>query len=140
MEQPVSLGELDEFAKQCINADNYPDDYHVFSLFHCQSCKNSEFRLTIEHHTGSKEWNFKGIIWGECTACGYLGRLFTFTGDHRKFLREEHTVCECFNNSFTVGQCERIEGEKGIPGYFDEGVIVGKCCSCRRNKVLVYTD
>ena len=140
MEQPESLASLDEFARQCINADNYPDDYHVFTLYSCPSCKGSEFRITIEHHTGSKEWNFKGIIWGECASCRHLARLFTFTGEHRKFLRDEHPVCECGNNIFTAGQCERTEGEKGFTGFFDEGVIVGKCSSCNRNKVFAYTD
>jgi hypothetical protein len=36
--------------------------------------------------------------------------------------------------------CERIEGEEGIPGFFDEGVIVGKCILCNRNMAFVFTD
>ena len=136
----MSLTELDEFARDCINADNHPKDDYFFSIYQCHSCKGNSFRLTIEHHTGSEEWNFKGIIWGECNNCGYLGRLFTFTGEHRKWLREERPVCDCGNRSFITGQCERIEGEQGIPGFFDEGVIVGKCCSCNRNKSFVFID
>jgi hypothetical protein len=136
----MSLAELEDFARDCINADNHQADDHIFIMYQCHSCKRDSFILSIEHHTGSEEWNFKGIIWGECTNCGYLGRLFTFTGEHRKKLREEKPVCECGNRSFVVGQCERIEGEQGIPGFFDKGVIVGKCCNCHRNTSFVFTD
>lgn len=140
MEQATSYSELEEFAKQCISATDYPADYHTFTLYTCHSCKGSFFRLTIEHHTGSEYWNFRGIIWGECFECGYLGRLFTFTGEHRNWIREERPECECGNRSFFVGQCERTEGDGGIPGYFDEGVIVGKCNLCSRNQAFVFTD
>lgn len=140
MKQSESLSELEDFSKQCINSDGYPDAFHNFALYTCNSCGSSEFMLTIEHHTGSEEWNFKGIIWGECAGCGYLMRLFTFTGDHRKKLSEDRPVCDCGNRIFISGQCERIEGEQGIPGFFDEGVIVGKCTQCRLNKAFVYTD
>lgn len=140
MEPSVLLSELEDFAKQCINSKNYPDNYHNFTLYTCNSCRSSTFKLTIEHHTGSEEWNFRGIIWGECAECGYLMRLFTFTGTHREKLREVKPVCECGSRIFLSGQCERIEGENGIPGFFDEGVIVGKCTSCKRNQTFVHTD
>jgi hypothetical protein len=140
MKQTSSLSELDDFAKQCINSQNYPNDYHNFLLYTCNSCKSATFKLTIEHHTGSEEWDFKGIIWGECTSCGYIIQLFTFTGDHRKKLRDERPECECGSRIFMVGQCERIEGEQGIPGFFDEGVIAGKCTQCNRNQSFVFTD
>ena len=134
------MRELEDFARDCINADNHREDDHIFTIYQCHSCRGNSFNLTIEHHTGSEDWDFKGIIWGECSNCGYLGRLFTFTGEHRKKLREERPVCECGNRSFVVGQCERIEGEQGIPGFFDEGVVVGTCCSCQRNSSFVFTD
>lgn len=140
MEQSESLSPLDDFAKQCINSESHPDDYHNYTLYICKSCKSSTFKLTIEHHTGSEEWSFRGIIWGECSICGYLNQLFTFTGTHRQSLKEDRPVCECGNRIFVTGQCERIEGEQGIPGFFDEGVIVGKCTLCKRNKVFVFTD
>lgn len=136
----MSLTELEEFARDCIHAENHPEDEHFFNLYFCHSCRGNSFRITIEHHTGSEEWDFKGIIWGECTQCGYLGRLFTFTGEHRNHLRDERPVCDCGKQSFIVGQCERFEGENGIPGFFDEGVIVGKCDGCNRKKALAFTD
>jgi hypothetical protein len=140
MKQLPSLSELDVFAKQCINSQAYPDDNHNFSIYSCNSCKSSTFKVSIEHHTGSTEWDFKGIIHGECAECGYLMPLFTFTGTHRQKLKEEHPECECGGRIFTVGLCERYEGEQGIPGFFDEGVIVGKCSLCTRNQAFVFTD
>ena len=140
MKQPVSLSELEDYAMQCINSREYPNDDHRYILFTCGSCGKSTFSLNIEHHTGSEDWNFKGIIWGNCASCGYIMRLFTFTGSHRKKLYEERPGCECGANIFSVAQCERYEGEGGIPGFFDEGVIVGKCNDCGLNRVFVYTD
>jgi hypothetical protein len=139
--EPQFQGEaLEDFARTCINADKYPHDDHYFNLFTCNSCRNSTFKITIEHHTGSEGYNFRGIIRGECAGCGYLGRLFTFTGEHRSLLREERPACECGSRSFVVGQCERFEGEEGLTGFFDEGVIVGKCRDCHRNRAFIYTD
>ncbi len=132
--------ELEDFARECLAADRHPGDDHFFTLYRCKSCGSSLFRLTIEHHTGSQEWNFRGIIWGECAGCGYLCRLFTFTGEHRQPVSEERPVCNCGNRIFFTGQCERYEGEEGIPGFFDTGVIAGKCSQCKRNRVFVITD
>lgn len=140
MENPETISELDDFARESIGSQNHPDDDHKFTLFECSSCKSSKFRLTIEHHTGSEEWNFRGIIWGECAGCGYLMRLFTFTGDSRQWLREDRPECECGNRTYTVAMCERYEGEQGIPGFFDEGVIVGKCEDCGLKRTIVFTD
>ena len=140
MKQPVSMTNLEDFAHECIHAANYPNDNHLFTLYSCHSCHKQDLKITIEHHTGSKEWNFKGIVWGQCTSCGYLGRLFTFTGEHRSFLCEETPECDCGSKIFNVGQCDRTEGEEGITGFFDEGVIAGKCCSCGLNMVFVRMD
>ena len=131
---------LEDFAGDCIRSSNYPEHFHNFTMFKCDSCKSSAFRLTIEHHTGSEDWNFRGIIWGECSECGYLMRLFTFTGEHREMIRTERPECDCGNKIFITGLCERIEGEQGIPGFFDEGVIAGKCTSCDRNRAIAYID
>jgi hypothetical protein len=55
-------------------------------------------------------------------------------------LREEKPACECGNITFIVGECERIEGNEGVMGFFDEGVVVGKCSRCGRMRAFVYTD
>lgn len=140
MNHQTWLSDLEAFAKREIAAHRYPDDYHIFTTFKCDVCGAVPFVLTIEHHTGSKQGDFKGIIWGECTACGSRKRVFSFTGEHRKQLREEKPACGCGNSSFLVGECERIEGDEGLMGFFDEGVVVGKCSQCGQNRALVHTD
>jgi hypothetical protein len=140
MKENYSLAGLEDYARDCINAGEYPEYNHYFTLFSCNSCGAGKLAITVEHHTGSKDYNFKGIIWGECRECGYLGRLFTFTGEHRKPIRDDRPECDCGSRSFSAGMCERYEGETGIPGYFDEGVIAGKCTECGLNRVFAYTD
>jgi hypothetical protein len=98
------------------------------------------FELTIEHHTGSKRGDFKGIIWGDCTVCGAKKRVFSFTGNHRTPLREEKPSCTCGHAAFVVAECERIEREDGMMGFFDQGVVVGQCAQCGRHRALVHTD
>jgi hypothetical protein len=140
MAMTVNFIDLESFAREAITADHFPDDHHLFSLFSCEKCGVVPFELTIQHDTGSLERNFKGIIRGQCEKCGNIRQLFTFTGEHRQPLREEHPVCECKNPLFYTGECERIEGSQGLEGFFDEGIIVGKCSHCEANRVLVYTD
>lgn len=132
--------DLQVFARECIRADHYPHDYHSFARFKCRVCGVVPFELTIEHHTGSAKGDFKGVILGRCSECGGKERLFSFTGSHRARLREEKPPCKCGNASFFAGNCERIEGDEGLRGFFDEGVIVGQCSRCGRNHAFVYTD
>lgn len=140
MRGQTPLSDLEAFARKQIAAHRYPDDFHIFRPFKCENCGLVPFKITIEHHTGSKKGNFKGVILGACTECGRGMRLFGFTGEHRKGLRKERPVCECGNEGFLMGECERIERDEGIIGFFDEGVVVGKCCRCGRNRALVHTD
>ena len=140
MEYQSSFPDLKAFAETCVAADRYPDDYHLFDLFECHACGVVAFVLAIEHHSGSKEGDFKGVIFGQCAKCGSRERIFSFTGEHRKHLRTEKPVCECGNESFIVGGCERMEGDAGLLGFFDVGVVVGKCSRCSRNRAFVYTD
>jgi hypothetical protein len=96
--------------------------------------------VTIEHYTGSRKVDFKGVILARCSECNCEERIFSFTGEHRKCLRQDKSVCECGNTSFWVAMVERIEGDQGLPGFFDEGVIVGQCYRCGQRVALVYTD
>jgi hypothetical protein len=134
------LSDLGAYARKQIAAERYPNDAHFFKIFECDTCGMAPFELTIEHHTGSKRGDFKGRIWGTCAECGTRKRLFSFTGDHRKPLSEETPACACGHAAFVVGECERIERDDGIMGFFDEGVVVAKCPQCGRNQTLVHTD
>ena len=80
------------------------------------------------------------MITGRCSLCGETVRVLSFTGAHRTFVREEKPVCKCGSALFLVGECERIEREDGLLGFFDEGVVVGKCAKCGRNRAFVCTD
>ena len=140
MKQIPDFSGLEGFARICIDAHRYPGDYHRFTLSRCSGCGVVPFELTIEHHTGSRKGDFKGRILGLCSACGAESRIFSFTGKHRELLRRETPACRCGNGQFYVGECERIERDDGLLGFFDEGVVVGQCSRCGRNQRLVHTD
>ena len=177
------LADLEAFAKERIGADRHPKDIHNFSAAECPTCGVVPFELTIEHHTGSQQGNFRGLIFGRCSECGRKVQVFGFSGPGRERVWEEKPVCECggaqspvpvsivaqcgagvppaalehnivasqddsttrIDNvreepQFLVGRCERFEGDEGLSGFFDEGVVVGKCHRCGRNRVMVYVD
>ena len=140
MKQSVALSELEAFANKCIAAERYPDDHHLFTPARCPTCGVVPLELTIEHHTGSKTGDFKGVIFGHCEECNGTDRIFGYTGPHRERVREERPICQCESAYFLVGECERIEGAEGIPGFFDEGVVAGKCADCGQEQAFVYTD
>ena len=140
MEESASFSSLKAFAEKKLNASEYSNDYHIFTTKKCPTCGQAPFEVTIEHHSGSKKGDFKGMIFGLCAECNKRTRIFSFTGQHRKFVRETKPVCKCGSKYFLVGECERIEGDEGVLGFFDEGVVVGKCVDCSRNQVFVFTD
>jgi len=139
MNQPT-LSDLERFARKEIAAERYPNDAHFFRAYACDTCGVVPLELEIEHHTGSKRGDFKGVIWGVCTECGTRKRVFSYTGSHRKPVREEKPRCTCGHAAFVVAEMERIERDDGIMGFFDEGVVVGQCAQCGRNRVMVRTD
>jgi len=137
---PLIQARLEAFALREIAADEYPDDVHTYSMFECDTCGVAPFELTIEYHTGSEPYDFAGVITGRCVHCGALSVLLSITGEHRRPQQRESAACECGSREFYVALCERYEGEQGLTGFFDEGVVVAQCAACGRNRVLVYTD
>jgi len=140
VKQTPSFSKLEAFARDHLEADRYPNDYHTFRLSKCDICGVVPFGLTIEHHTGSRKGDFKGRIVGQCSICGHTTLILSYTGEHRQRLRTETPSCACGGTDFYVGECERIEGDEGLMGFFDEGVVVGMCAECQRTQVLVETD
>jgi hypothetical protein len=140
MPKHYNVDSLRAFAEKKIAAEKYPSDYHVFRTFECDACGKTHFSLVIEPHTGSTKGNFKGVIIGVCHQCQESKKLFSFTGDHRQPLPAEKAVCSCGNDTFYAAMCERYEGDEGVMGFFDEGVIVGQCTSCGKNQAFVFTD
>jgi hypothetical protein len=135
-----SLSALLAYARNCLAADRYPGEHYPSAVLRCRDCGLVPLELTIEHHTGSGRRDFKGVIVGRCSACGREERVFSFTGEHRKPVREEKPVCRCGHAAFIVALVERVEGGDGLAGFFDEGVVVGACARCGRHTVFVYTD
>lgn len=135
-----SLADLEAFCRKCIAADSFPGDDHVFTPFACETCGVIAFAVTIEHQAGSKERNFRGLIHGVCKLCGRRQRLFLFGREHRETLRTETPACTCGNEDFLVAECDRMEREGAVPGFFDEGVVAGRCSRCGENRAFVYID
>jgi hypothetical protein len=140
MAETVNFSQLREFALRELGAAAYPHDTHYFRLYDCNLCGVVPLALNIEHHTGSKKASFKGVISGECTICGVNKQVFKFTGNQRTPQKVQKPKCSCGSDRFYVANCERYEGEQGMPGFFDEGVIVGQCAECGKLRAFVYTD
>jgi hypothetical protein len=128
------------YAREALAADRFPNDTVTFRRFECPACKGRALRLVIEHHTGSKRRNFRGIIDATCDQCGETFRVYSFTGEHRSPMRRDSPECTCGHAAFYVAESERIERDEGIPGFVDEGVVVGMCAACGRLRRLVETD
>ena len=134
------LSDLERYAGKQINARSYPAAVHRFRVLKCADCGAAALALTVEHHSGSRRGKFRGVIYGECSICAKKMIIYRFTGSHREKTREESPSCSCGHRTFLVAELERIERENGLAGFVDEGVVVGKCASCSRNRVIVSTD
>ena len=133
-------GDLERFALDRLHAADYPSCSHPYREFRCATCGPVPVAVTLEHHSGSEWGDFKGVVHGRCTGCDATRVLFGFTGSGRRLESEERPVCPCGSTAFFAGMGERYEGTDGIPGFFDEGVIVAKCAACGGNAVLAWTD
>ena len=140
MQTGPHLAELEQYARARIAADRYPNDTHIFRVMRCKHCDVVPLELTVEHHSGSKKGRFRGIILARCSVCGNTERVFSFTGPHREPSRTERPKCACGHTEFFVAECERVERDKDAFGFVDEGVVVGQCAKCGRNRPVVFTD
>lgn len=132
---------LEKFALDCLKAEKFPNDRHIFKEYKCEKCGFMPMKLTIEYHTGGTREDFKGKILGQCAQCHETTEILSFTGDHRKKEREEVAICKCGKNLFTAGELERFEDDEDMPGgFFDEGVVVGECAGCGERVDFLYTD
>ena len=140
MTNKASLAKLEKFARNKLDAHRYPNARHTFRPAHCGKCGVMPVTLDIEHHTGSSNDNFRGIIRVTCSNCGDQFQFLSFTGEHRKPEFVETPKCVCGSFVFLTAECERHEGDDGIPGFFDEGVVVGQCAECGRHQLFISTD
>lgn len=135
-----TYAKLRRFAFAQLAADRYPHDHHHFYPKVCETCGGSFRSLIVTHHTGSRPGNFRGDVLGHCAACGSETVLFYFTGADRAPQRREEISCVCGRGAMDVAVAERIEGDEGLPGFFDEGVVVAHCAGCDASWLVVAYD
>lgn len=135
-----NLAELEKFAQHKLDAHRYPNDRFTFRSARCENCGVIPVTLDIEHHTGSTGDNFRGIIRVTCSNCGDQFQFLSFTGEHRKPEFMETPKCVCGSTRFLTAESEHYEGDEGIPGFFDEGIVAGQCAECGRHQAFVFTD
>lgn len=135
------LTDLEAFARRSLGAEHYPDDLHPCHPAECDQCGAALLELIIEHDEGDRPGDFHGTVWMQCALCGARRILLAVTSEPRKPIEQiECPVCECGEKAFFVLLCERIEVWDGVPSFFDEGVVAGKCAHCGRLRAFVFTD
>ena len=137
--------DLEEYAKEQINAAAYPDDDHRCVLFSCGNCNRIvPFKVRISYSVACDEarptYDFAGTVHGTCIRCNQEQVLFGIIRDNQPENEQEHPVCSCGSDAFILCMSERYEGPSGLAGFFDEGVLVGKCETCGTFKTFLYTD
>jgi len=141
----VSDDELEEYAKEQIGASAYPDDKHVCSFFKCEQCGATvPLALDISYSQACDNarpaLDFAGTVRSTCSKCGSVETIFSIIRGQHPEEEQEHPVCSCGSDTFLVCMCERYEGAQGLQGFFDEGVIVGKCSACGNLRTFLFTD
>lgn len=131
---------LHRFALERLDAARHPKSSHPYKEYECKECGSGTWEVVLDHDPGSDWRDFNGFVVGRCTRCHEYAALFAFFAPDRRCGSEEYLSCPCGSTRFSVAMCERYEGDDGIPGFFDEGVIVGKCADCKRNAVFAFTD
>ncbi len=137
--------DLEEYAKEQINAAAYPDDIHRCHLYQCDDCKRVlPFSVRISYSVACDKarpaYDFAGTVYGTCARCKKEQKLFSVTVFNHPEEEQEHPVCSCGSDMFVLCMCERYEGPSGLAGFFDEGVLVGKCETCGTARTFLFTD
>lgn len=135
-----SLASLRTFALNALAAEKYPRADHRCRTPSCPACGTAPLEVTVEAHTGSTRPNFRGVVYGRCSRCGSETNIFRFTGPRRRPEDKKRLTCSCGHNEFWIAICERVEGDEGLPGFFDEGVVVARCANCGRQQIVVAFD
>jgi hypothetical protein len=137
--------DLEDYAREKINAAAYPDDDHRCFLYSCNNCKQVvPFSIRISYSVACDEtrpaYDFAGTVYGTCIQCNQEQKLFGITVNNYPEEEQDHPICSCGSDAFILCMCERYEGPSGLTGFFDEGVLVGKCETCGTLKTFLYTD
>ncbi|TXT55743.1 MAG: hypothetical protein BAJATHORv1_30123 [Candidatus Thorarchaeota archaeon] len=135
--------DLIRYARESIDSDKHEDDMHPFSLYVCEVClKYTPLEITLRFNTDQVLLplnSFIGHIQGKCSSCGKTTLLMS-NSDEDDTTSRIFPVCSCGSKQFIAGMCERIQGEKGIPGLFEKRVIVAKCARCSKIQTIAFTE
>ena len=112
-ENLVNFETMERFARHALSAETCPDDFYRFALDECLKCGGpTPMLLTLQHHTGSAEYDFKGRVTAQCGACDESREILSQTGsalnpatgllEARTLLRQDHPHCECGNPALAV--------------------------------------
>jgi hypothetical protein len=145
VDEPMIYQDLEEYAKEQINAAAYPADDHRCYVYPCSNCnKVVLFKVRISYSVACDEarpaYDFAGTVYGTCIQCNQEQKLFSIQRGNYPEEEQEYHVCSCGSDAFILCMCERYEGLSGLAGFFDEGVLVGKCETCGTPKTFLYTD
>ncbi len=137
--------ELEEYAKEQINAAAYPEDVHNCIIFRCDTCRMViPFSVTISYSVACDKnrpsLDFAGTVFGTCSQCGLSIILFSIKRNNQPEEERERPTCSCGSDTYIVCLCERYEGSSGFEGFFDEGVIAGECAVCGTHRTFLFTD
>jgi len=137
--------ELEDYAKEQINAGAYSDDVHTCTLFRCEKCERTvPFVIEISYSAACDKarpaLDFAGTVSGTCGDCGMIQTLFSIKRGDYPEVEQEYPVCSCGSYTYITCLCERYEGASGLQGFFDEGVIVGKCATCGTHRTFLFID
>ena len=107
-------------------------------VFPCEcECGGLSFYTIVAPDLAARRGRFLGQVNATCVQCG-LQELFLSvmpeypdTGDQVA----EVLKCECGGHTFNLGM-----GELFDEGFFDMGVVVSRCTSCREARIVVETD
>lgn len=137
--------DLEEYAKKQINASAYSDDIHICNQFRCKQCADIvPFSLLISYSEACDNMrpaqDFAGTVHSTCSKCGSKGVVLCIKRGEYSEVEQEIPRCSCGSDTFFLSMCERYEGAYGLEGFFDEGVLVGKCSRCGNLKTFLFID
>ncbi|MGQ9722064.1 MAG: hypothetical protein ACUVXA_12165 [Candidatus Jordarchaeum sp.] len=135
-----NLPDLEQFAREIVGAESYPDDVHIYVEAGCDKCGVVPFEVTVEHWNGDSPVDFHGKIWLKCSVCGEKQEYLYSLLEGSKLQYIEECRCKCDSAKFFVASCDRIEVWDDQPSFYDEGVVVGKCSVCGSIIRIAMTD
>ncbi|MBN2229065.1 MAG: hypothetical protein JW779_05680 [Candidatus Thorarchaeota archaeon] len=117
---------------------------HICNQFRCKQCSSDIFSLRISYSIASDRkrpaQDFAGTVHSRCSTCGSTGIVLSIIRGENPEDEQETPRCSCGSDTFILCMCERYEGVEGLQGFFDEGVLVGKCSDCGSLKTFLFTD